>query len=105
MKGIHIISLILLVALTTARLRIQTQSNPTLRLGQNYELSCIGANGHVNYEAIALPTGVTLNGHTLEISDASKAKTGNFPIQIRATDSAGQSDSKVLVIIIENNSN
>ena len=105
MKGIYIICLLFLIALSTARLQIQAQSNPTLRLGHGYELSCVGANGHVDYEAIALPTGITLNGHTLEISDASKVKSGAFPIQIRALDSAGQSDSRVLVIIIENNSN
>lgn len=73
MKGIIIISFVLLLTLTNAKLQINTQQQAVLTQGQGIELSCVGANGAVNYEAASLPQGVVLEGHMLQIQDSSQA--------------------------------
>ena len=48
-----------------------------------------------------LPDGVKLKGDQLYIEDSSKLKAGYYPIRIQAFDDHGQTDEKLIVLVVK----
>ena len=55
----------------------------------------------MHYEAMNLPEGVKLKGDQLYIEDSSKLKRGYYPIRIKAFDDYGQTDEKLIVLVVK----
>lgn len=96
--------LIISVALVSWAVGLQLQIGTQLTLDQAYQLACSNAQGPVTYEAQNLPQGVRLHNDKIELFDSSNNNGGYYPVKIRATDSSGSVDERIVVVVIRGGS-
>lgn len=96
--------LIISVALVSWAISLQLQIGTQLTLDQAYQLACSDAQGPVTYEAQNLPQGVRLHNDKIELFDSSNNNGGYYPVKIRATDSSGSVDERIVVVVIRGGS-
>lgn len=58
----------------------------------------------MTYEAQNLPQGVRLHNDKIELFDSSNNNGGYYPVKIRATDSSGSVDERIVVVVIRGGS-
>ena len=95
MKAI-LISLLLVSAALTLKLEVGAQVD----LSSPLALECSGAQGQVSYEAHNLPQGVRLYNDKIELFDNNNARSGYYPVKVRASDSSGSVDERIIVVSI-----
>lgn len=63
-------------------------------------MRCSGAYGNVKYYATNLPYGVQLQGDKIKIVDKNAVENGIQTIRLKAQDSYGHSDERLIVLVI-----
>lgn len=96
MKTILIATLLL-----TACFGLELKVGAQLNLDKAYSLACSGAQGAITYQASNLPQGVRLYNDKIELFDNKQASSGYYPVTIRAEDSAGSVDERIVVLVIK----
>ena len=79
---------------------LELQVDPRLVLENTYQLQCINAQGKVTYQIQNLPKGITLNDNVLQINSNGAAADGFYPVRVKAQDAAGQTDERIVVIVV-----
>ena len=91
-----ILTLLLLLVVSSLKLSV----SPKVNLGSPYQLTCTGIAGQVSYTVQNLPAGVQLVGDQIRIVDESLLVNGYYPVKVRAQDSSGAVDERIVVIVI-----
>lgn len=83
-------------------LNIKVGDRVTINNQSTYNLSCEGATGAVKFYVEGTPSGVSLSGSSIIISNF--AQSGNYSLRIKAVDEIGQSaERQITLSIIQNN--
>ena len=92
---------VITVLLCSLAFSFKLKVGSTVTLNEAYQLHCEDAEGPVHYHADNLPKGVRLHGDRLEIYDKQAVQEGYHTVRVSATDSHGQFDQTLIVVIIK----